>query len=257
MKSSNPLTKEDIVSGLRQLGLSRGAAVEVHSSFRSLGPVKGGPHTVIEAILECVGEEGAVVMSAYPVTLPLPLSQEDIERGIIAKVRFLPIDSDCRTGMGIIADEFKKWPGTVLGKGIHRVCAWGKDASLHSQGYEYLLSNGGWVLLIGVDIHRCSSMHCAESRAGLPEVVIQSAQPPADILRDYPEDQWYIQYGDPPEDAWGKIQAEAEQRGLINRQEIGKAKCMLFRGREVVEIYEQHLRKDPYNLFGLQPNREA
>jgi aminoglycoside N3'-acetyltransferase len=62
-------------------------------------------------------------------------------------------------GMGAIADEFRRRPDTILGSGEHRVCVWGRDAALHSQGYAYLLSIDGWVLLIGVDIH-----HEAERR---------------------------------------------------------------------------------------------
>jgi hypothetical protein len=37
---------------------------------------------------------------------------------------------------------------TVYGTGIHRVCAWGRDAQQHSKGYEYLLDIDGWVLLL-------------------------------------------------------------------------------------------------------------
>jgi aminoglycoside 3-N-acetyltransferase len=248
------LTQQDIVTGFRNLGLPRGDAVEVHS-LRSMGYVQGGASTVIQALMEVVGEEGAVVMSAYPISLPLPLTEDEKARGINAKVRFLDADDDSKTGMGIIPDTFKKWPGTVLGKGLHRVCAWGKDAHLHSQGYSYLLSVNGWVLLIGVDIHRCSSMHQAESRIDWPEAITAHFRTPEAILRDYPEDRWYISYHDPAkspeEDAWGKIQEEAEAHGLVRRGKIGEADCMLFRARPVVDLYEDHLRRDPFKLFGV------
>jgi aminoglycoside 3-N-acetyltransferase len=251
-----PLTQKDIVDDLRRLGLERGEAVEVHSSLGRMGFVEGGAPTVINALMDVVGEEGAIVMSAYLVTLPLPLTDEEKKKGIIAKVRKLDENTDCRTGMGVIADTFCKLPGTYLGKGINRVCAWGRDAELHSHGYEYLLSVDGWVLLIGVDINRCSCMHTAEDKVGLPEELTAHFELPEEIKQQYPKDEWYVQYSDLqkplPVDAWGKVQVEAERRGLIRKGCVGKAECMLFKGRSVVDIYEEYLRTDPFELFGVE-----
>jgi aminoglycoside N3'-acetyltransferase len=251
-----PLRQKDIVDGLKRLGLERGAAVEVHSSLSSMGFVQGGAQTVIDALIEVMGEEGAIVMSAYLVTPLLPLTEEEKRRGIIAKVRMLDENEECKTGMGVVVDTFCKLPNTYLGKGIHRVCAWGHNAKLHSQGYKYLLSIDGLVLLIGVDIHRCSCMHTAEDQVEWPKEVLKHFQLPEEIQRLYPETDWYVEYNDPhkplPVDAWGKVQKEAERRGLIRRGYIGKAECMLFQGKPVVAIYEEFLRTDPFELFGIE-----
>jgi aminoglycoside N3'-acetyltransferase len=251
-----PLTQKDIVDDLKRPGLDRGAAVEVHSSLSSIGFVEGGAQTVINALMDVVGEAGAIVMSAYLVTPLLPLTEEEKRKGIIAKVRMLDENANCKTGMGIIVDTFCKLPNTYLGKGIHRVCAWGHNAKLHSQGYEYLLSIDGWVLLIGVDIHRCSCMHTAEDKVEWPKEVLEHFELPEEIQRQYPKTDWYVEYNDPhkplPEDASGKVQTEAERRGLIRRGHIGKAECMLFKGKPVVDIYEEFLRMDPFELFGVE-----
>jgi aminoglycoside N3'-acetyltransferase len=154
--------------------------------------------------------------------------------------------------MGAIADEFCRRPGTILGTGLHRVCAWGREAELHSRGYAHLLAIDGWALLIGVDIHRCSSMHAAESSVGLPDAIRRRFEVPQDIRQDYPESDWYIQYGEAPRDAWGQIQAEAERPGLIKQGRIGRAACRLFRARAVVGMYAEALRADPLGLFGVE-----
>jgi aminoglycoside 3-N-acetyltransferase len=244
------LARTEIEDGLRRLGLARGDAVEVHSSLSSLGWVEGGAAAVVDALMGVVGEEGTLVMPAYPLSKPLPLTEEEKARGILAKVRIFSQDYAGPTGMGEIADEFRGRPGTVLGSGIHRVCAWGRDAERHSQGLGYLLQVDGWVLLLGVDIHRCSSMHLAE-KAGLPAEVAACFQLPEEIRYDYPDDV-YVAYGSTPEDAWGKVQDEAERRGLIRRGTIGRTACMLFKARPVVGIYEQALRTDPLGLFGVR-----
>ena len=250
------LTQKDIVDDLKKLGLERGIAVEIHSSLSSIGFVEGGASTVISALMDVVGEDGAIVMSAYLVTPLIPLTEEEKRKGITAKVRKLDENSNCKTGMGVIVDTFCKLPNTYLGKGINRVCAWGHKAKLHSQGYEYLLSIDGWVLLIGVDIHRCSCMHTAEDKVEMPKEIDEHFQLPEEIQRQYPRSDWYIEYQDPhkplPEDAWGKIQIEAERRGLIRRGYIGQAECMLFKAQPVVDIYEEFLRKDPFRLFGIE-----
>ena len=59
------LTQKEIVEDLKRLGLERGTAVEVHSSLSSIGFVEGGALTVINALMEVISEEGAMVMSAY------------------------------------------------------------------------------------------------------------------------------------------------------------------------------------------------
>ena len=256
---SNPtresLAQKDIEAGLKALGMTGGMAVEVHSSMSKLGFVEGGAPAVIRALMAVVGEGGAIVMSAYRVTPVLPLTEEEKRIGITAKVRKFDANADCRSGMGIIPDTFRKWPGTYLGEGIHRVCAWGHNARLHSQGYQYLLAVDGWVLLIGVDIHRCSCMHTAEDKVELPGKIQAYFELPEEIQRQYPQDEWYVEFHAPGtltlEDAWGKIQAEAERRGLIRGGRIGQAECMLFKARPVVGIYEEYLRTDPFRLFGV------
>ena len=54
--------KEDIVSALKRLGVDKGQNIMVHTSLSSLGFVCGGAQVVIEALLECVGDEGTIMM---------------------------------------------------------------------------------------------------------------------------------------------------------------------------------------------------
>ncbi len=190
-------------------------------------------------------------MSAYPVTPALPVTEEEAARGMTWKVRILE-DPHERTGLGLIVDTFRKRPDVCLGKGLHRVCAWGRDAALHAErGYWRLVEMDGWTLLIGVGIDRVSSMHLAEENPGLPEAIRCIFEPPPDLLRDYPPDRWSIGCGSTPEDAWAKVWEEACRRGVIRTGKIGRADCALFKTRGLVEIYQDWLRKDPFGLFGL------
>ena len=246
---SEQLTREDIEEGLRRLGLGQGDAVEVHSSLSRFGKVRGGASTVVDSLMNVVGEDGTLVMSAYLVGPPVPLTEAERTRGITWKVRILDEDPDGRTGMGAVADELCRRPDVVLGTGLHRVCAWGHEAQQHSRGYGHLLQINGWVLLMGVDINRCSSMHLAR---GIPEEIERIFKVPEDIQSDYPADEWGIGYGSTPDDAWPKVQEEAGRKGLIKLGHIGRAECMLFKAKDMVTLYEELLRKDPFGLFGVE-----
>ena len=57
-----PITKTDILTALSEIGLGKGQVVMVHTSLSSLGYVCGGAQTVIEALIETVGEDGTIMM---------------------------------------------------------------------------------------------------------------------------------------------------------------------------------------------------
>src|SRR5512146_1302328 len=95
-----PLTQQDIESGLYRLGLEKGQIIEVHSSLSSFGWVEGGAPAVVDALINVIGEEGSMVMSAYPLSKPLPLSEEEKAWGILAKVQTYGEDYRGPTGMG-------------------------------------------------------------------------------------------------------------------------------------------------------------
>src|SRR5215472_13751734 len=58
-------TRETLVEQLRALGVVPGDVLLVHSSFRALRPVKGGPQGVIDALVETIGPSGTLVMPSW------------------------------------------------------------------------------------------------------------------------------------------------------------------------------------------------
>ena len=234
------LSADDILRDLRDLGVQAGAALEVHSSLSALGWVAGGAETVVDALMAAVGPEGALVMSAFPLSKPLPLTEQDRARGVTGMVRRYGEDWRGPTGMGAIVDAFLRRPGVLVGEGLHRVAAWGREAERHRAGFGHLLATGGKALLLGVDIYRCTSMHYAE-HVGIPPEVSACYDVPASISALYPEDV-LVFGGATPEPGWSKVLAEAERRGWVTRGRVGAAESLLFEARAVVGLYEQALR---------------
>lgn len=58
-------TKLDLLADLAALGVCPGDGIFVHASMRSVGQVFGGPRTVVEILIEAVGETGLIGMPGF------------------------------------------------------------------------------------------------------------------------------------------------------------------------------------------------
>lgn len=240
---------DQILHDLRMLGVQVGDMLEVHSSLSAIGRVAGGAETVVNALMAAVGPQGALVMPAFPISRPLPVSDVDRARGVMSKARRLPDDWIGPTGMGAIADAFLQRRGVLVGAGLHRVAAWGHEAERHRDGLGYLLANSGKALLLGVGVYRFTGMHYAE-QVGIPPEVAACYEVPVEVQALYPPDM-LVFGGEPPEPGWSKVLAEAERCGLVTHGHVGAAESLLLAAGGVVALYERALRSDPYGLFGV------
>lgn len=243
------LNRCEILAVLRALGVQPGMMLEVHASLRSLGPVEGGVDTVLDALMEAVGTEGALVMPAFRLSPNLALTEEDLRMGLTMKIKILPEDAE-RTAMGLVADTFLRRPDVVTGEGIFRVSAWGKDAAKHAAGFQYLIDHGGHALLMGADIYRLSAMHYVED--ALPAEIRARFRPEPEALEKYPEGEWLVEAWTPEAKPWYRIQDAAYEKGLILDGRVGGAKCMFLPVKPVIELYRQALLSDPLGLYGLR-----
>lgn len=57
--------RETLVRQLGEAGLLSGDVIMVHSSLSRLGKIAGGPDTVIDALLQAVGDQGTILMPTY------------------------------------------------------------------------------------------------------------------------------------------------------------------------------------------------
>lgn len=243
------ITQQELEAGFIKAGLAKGMSVEVHSSLSSFGNVIGGADTVINALLNVIGEDGAIVMPAFLLSPFLEITETDKKIGITTKIKLLAPEHEEKSGMGIIADTFKKRQDVLTGEGIFRVSAWGKEKEINSQGFTNLINNNGFCLLLGVDIYRLSSMHYME--ANLPKAITDIFRPSEEINQYYPKNEWFIETGEPPVKAWYKIQEKAYKLGYIKDTMIGNCKCMSFIIKDVISLYEHAINTDPLGLYEI------
>lgn len=243
------MTKEMLITGLKEAGVQAGMSLEVHSSLSSFGHVDGGAETVIDALMACVGLEGSIFMPALRFSPALPLTADDVAMGITTKIRILPEDAP-RTAMGAIADAFRQRPDVITGSGVIRTAGWGRHAAEAARGgLDYVIHHGGKALLLGVDIYKLTAMHYVEDI--LPQKVTDLFAPTEEMRRKYPPEEWLIEAGEPPVKPWYTIQRMARERGLIREGSIGRCRYMFFDIRDVVSIYRHELETNPLALYGL------
>ena len=161
------VTKSDIASALRELGLQEDSKVVVHSSLKSFGYVDGGAKTVVDALMETV-KDGTLVLPSFNHGAPY-------DEGGVFDIRTTP------TTNGAIPEEFRKREGVFRSMNpTHAFALWGKDAEETARAHEmapamgegspmdYLYRHGGYVLLLGVGYTRNTFHHYVETMEQSP-----------------------------------------------------------------------------------------
>ncbi len=178
-------TQSSLSNDLISLGIREGDGLFIHGSMRAIRSVVGGPRTVTETLLGAVGESGLIGMPGFSSDAYFPsdldrssLSQNQISQ-IEAAVPGFNASKSPTSGMGIIAETFRNWPGTE--RSDHpavSICLNGSKANDFLVEHSRAWATGAQtplgrlqerkamkILLIGVGWNRCSALHTAETLA--------------------------------------------------------------------------------------------
>ncbi len=187
------VTRQDILEGLHGLGLHRGDRIMVHSSLSSFGYVEPtdkptdraiihaiskdlakrevtkervarkvtGANTVIDALLDCVGDNGVLMMPSF-----------NHGRANVYDPATTP------TTNGIIPDVFWRMPEVkrslhpthpyaALGQNADQLLEGNTEASTFGKDCPLgrLIYDNGYILLLGVGLRSSTAMHVAETIA--------------------------------------------------------------------------------------------
>ncbi len=109
------LTFKNLVNEFRELGVAKGDALFIHSSYKSFGGVEGGPQTVIDALLDVIGLEGTLIM---------PTFNYDFLKGVVWDYRSTP------SQMGVLTELVRTDPRAKrMHHAIYSMSAIGKLAN--------------------------------------------------------------------------------------------------------------------------------
>lgn len=128
--------KERFVRDLSRVGIKKGDTLLIHSSLSKLGNVHNGPQTIIDALIEGVGDKGNIVMPSY--------SYINSMLGTTTEENYIFDSLTTPSVVGIITNIFRK------AKNIHRsihpthsFCAFGPEAEFIVEGHLLANTNFG------------------------------------------------------------------------------------------------------------------
>lgn len=236
--------RAEIAMQLGALGVERGGILLLHTSFRAIRPIEGGPLGLIEAVRDALGPEGTLVMPSW--------TGDDDEP-------FDPSTTPAAPDLGVVADTFWRLPRVLRSDHAHACAAAGPEAVAitadplplppHAPASPVgrVHDRGGQVLLLGVGHDANSTLHLAELLAGVPYRIPKHCT----ILRkgrrvriEYDENDHCCQRFALADD-WLRM------RGLQAEGRVGHAHARLARARDIVEVTRERLASDP--LLFLHP----
>ena len=247
-----PVTKQGIISGLKGLGLTRGAAVLVHSSLSSFGYVEGGADAVIDALLEVVGSQGTVLVPTLTGSEALSADNPPV---------FDPLHTPCWTGT--IPETFRRRTGAVRSHHpTHSVAAIGAQAQELTAGHETCITPcgpnspygrianaGGFILLIGVGHESNTTFHLVEEIVGVP-YHMQPGFVAAQVVQEGQSRTIHTmihRYG--YQRCFERMEPVLQERDIQRETVIGQADIRLVEAQSMVTITCQALRQDPNILL--------
>lgn len=253
-RTSSPSTTASLAEDFRRLGCRAGMVLLVHSSLSSIGWVVGGAAAVILALEEVVRPFGTIVMPTHSgdysdpsgwVDPPVPESWwEGIRRSLP------PFDPDLTPtrGMGRVPECFRGQEGVLRSRHPQfSFAAWGERSIeiLTDHSYDFGLGDDGplgriyalegWVLLLGVDHSRNTSLHLAEFRAHYPTKREVACSAPV-LVEGHRRWKSYNEVNYDSSD-FGRIgdAFEEHQKQQVLRGRIGQADSRLFPQRQCVD----------------------
>lgn len=238
------LSKAHVTEQLRTLGVREGGVLLVHTSFRAVRPVEGGPQGLMAALRDALGPEG---------TLVLPSITGDDDHP------FDPRTTPPAADLGILPGLFWRQPGVLRSPHFAGFAAIGPKAaeivsapltlppSSPGSPISVVHELDGQVLLLGIGHGANTMLHLAELMGGAPYRVpryytaLEDGRP----VR--------IHYGENDHccERFEQMDAWLRPAGLQAEGPVGHAEARLVRARELVRIAIERLARDP--LVFLHP----
>ncbi len=257
-------TVESLQTDFEALGVKKGMVLIVHSSLSAMGWVCGGAVAVIIALQEVLGETGTLVMPAHSTDLSDPSQWENPPvpeswwKTIRETMPAYDPDLTPTRSMGKIAETFRKQKGIL--RSTHpqsSFSARGPQASYivnnHALAYGMgensplarIYDLNGFILLLGVNHSRNTSIHLAECRADFPtkRVVSESApisQAGSRVWTTFED----INVDDSDFDRLGEDFLHSEAGKVVQQGKIGIADCQLIPQRTIVDFAVDWLEKN-------------
>lgn len=251
------LTRSDIAQGFRELGLSPGGSLLLHSSLKSFGHVDGGPDAVIDGLLDALGEAGTLLA---PTLTGSPELSPDNPPHIDLRI------TPCWTGA--IPEALRQRPGAIRSTHpTHSCAAAGFRAEELTRGhhlsptpcgvtspYFRLAAAGGYIAMAGCALDACTTCHTIEELANVdyhlqPEVAYGSC---IDRHGNHVETPCRLHSYNGPARDFPVLEPLLLERGLMRIGAVGHGTVRLISAMGLIETALDKMRFDPFFITVLR-----
>lgn len=253
------LTQQDLVRQFSSCGIRRGDSLLVHSSLSKIGYVQGGPVTVIDALLETIGQEGTLLMPTFPAQ---GRNKDYLDQNTTFNVRTTP------SSMGKMTEEFRLRPGVI--RSLHPtdpVAAIGPLADYYTSGhfgqltpynehspFRRLAEKRGKILMLGTTLNGAgTSLHTLEDAVDFPYPVYLDKTYEISVI-DYNGNAHTTTTKVHNPEMSVKRNCDALkpmflESGVMNTCVIGEAECMLIDARGMFEVMVQRFHESGITMY--------
>lgn len=266
-----------IAGDLRTLGVRVGDLLMIHASLRAVGAlapgrtgatVDGGADGLLDAVQEVVGPEGTLFMNIGAdddwswVNDRAPEQRAAL---LVDAVAFDPASTPAETDNGVLAEVFRRRPGTRVGNHpegrfaasgpmadrLIRDVPWNDYYGIDSP-LDRFVQAGGRVLRLGADRDSVTLIHFAENVVELPwkrrvlrhRLVSTSEGPVVRTIRTIDDSKGIVDL--PGEDYFITLLADFLDAGWAHRGVVGRAVSELFDATDMMSFAVAWLRDHLY-----------
>lgn len=240
-----------LLAGLRRLGIAAPQSLMVHASLSALGRVEGGADTVVKALREAAGNDGAVIIPSFRNAIR---SDNYALRECRGRCPQALCPSRERGYTGVIGETVRAQPDAV--RSCHPTLSWvgiGNKAPFLLEGHRHsptpcgrespffrLLERDGVILLLGVGVNSLTNIHAIEDVRRVPYL---SAIDPAHRHATYTTSGRRLQYIYPE-----LLHAALRETNVLKSAKIGATTSHFIRARALGSFLWVVTADDPWCL---------
>ena len=258
-ETTQPSTRDSLLSDLRNLGINQGDTVMVHISLSALGYVVDGKQSVLLASLDAVGDTGTLVMPAQTSSnsdpenwcmppIPEPWWQTVRECIPVFDKHTTPTD------IGAVPELFRTYPGTL--RSDHPRVSFTARGPLAGQlvsqhvltpmfGHDTPLGQlyqlDAKILMLGTDYDTLTAMHLSEVDSGRSTVSEDAA---AMFVKGKREWRTFHDYDYGNEDFLAIGQA-FEAHGPVTTGKVGMGTAKVVSYKAIVDFATDYMKQHP------------
>ena len=237
------ISKEQIASDLRRMGIRKGDHVAVTLSFKAVGNVNGGPNAFIDCLLDAVGPEGTITMNSYTPSYPIAEIALDYVFDPKSSVPYTGIvPRTLLSRKGVVRSRHPTCSVASIGKLAHYLADDHDEKAAPFLPYLRLSHANGKYLCIGLKDRLVAVRHEAQRRAGFLLIPMFTG---VRYKNTEGETKLFIQLNSPCARNLPKLVPRLRTKGIIKGGKIGLAESNVANAAALIEAMSSMLKEDP------------